>query len=191
MCSTFLTIHAAALPQTTITISLRALAHPFHKGAQVPPAGKIPLALNFFVMRQFGSELLILVSVIMLVKEAQILFEGIGEAITPIIGIYLGEEVCPGVREVWKYAQWSLWKESLISTAFLLVFAPLIVRMLGVEDPVTAEYAVWGLRILSITQIFTCRLFLDSSYFILVDRISLGVFDSFLRDLVPAILLAV
>ena len=88
-------------------------------------------------------------------------------------GIYLGEEVCPGVREVWKYAQWSLWKESLISTAFLLVFAPLIVRMLDVEDPVTAEYAVWGLRILSITQIFTCRLFLDSSYFILVKRISL------------------
>ena len=154
-------------------------------------ASLFTVALNFFVMRQFGSELLILVSVIMLVKEAQILFEGIGEAITPIIGIYLGEEVCPGVREVWKYAQWSLWKESLISTAFLLVFAPLIVRMLGVEDPVTAEYAVWGLRILSITQIFTCRLFLDSSYFILVKRISLGVFDSFLRDLFPALPLAV
>ena len=149
------------------------------------------VAVNFFVMRRFGPDMLILVSVISLLKEAQILFEGIGEAITPMIGIYLGEETCPGVRKVWKLAQWTLWIESLFSTALLLAGAPLVVGLLDIRDPAAAEAAVWGLRVMSLTLVFTCRLFLDSSYFILVDRIPLGVFDSFLRDLFPALPLAV
>ena len=44
---------------------------------------------------------------------------------------------------------------------------------------------------MSLTLIFSCRLFLDSSYFILIDNIPLGIFDSFLRDLFPALPLAV
>ena len=149
------------------------------------------IAVNFFVTKHFGAEMLIFVSVITLLKETQILFEGIGEAITPIISVYLGEGNCPGVREVWKYAQWSLWIESLFSTLLLLVGAPLIAVYLGIRDPAIVQHAVWGLRALSLTQIFTCRLFLDSSYFILVEKIPLGVFDSFLRDIFPALPLAV
>lgn len=149
------------------------------------------VAINFFVMKQFGSEMLILVSVITLLKEGQIFFEGIGEAITPLISIYYGEECYPGVRKVWKLAAGSVKAESFVSTVFVLVFAPFIVGLIGIENAATQTYAVWGLRILSLTLYFSCRMFLDSSYFILVDKIPLGVFDSFLRDLVPALPLAV
>ena len=149
------------------------------------------VAINFFVLRQFGTDMLILVSVITLLKEAQIFFEGIGEAITPLISVYLGEECYPGVRKVWKLALLSVKAESLFSTVFLLAFAPFIVGLIGIEDPCTANYAAWGLRIMSLTLIFSCRLFLDSSYFILIDNIPLGIFDSFLRDLFPALPLAV
>ncbi len=149
------------------------------------------VAINFFVIRKFGTEMLILVSAITLVKEAQIFFEGIGEAISPLVSTYLGEENCPGVRKVWRLAQWSLWGESLLSTGVLLVCAPMIAGWLGIQNPTTAEYTVWGLRMLALMQIFTCRMFLDSSYFILVERVSLGVFDSFIRELFPALPLAV
>jgi len=149
------------------------------------------VAINFFVMRVFGSERLVLVSVVTLLKETQILFEGIGEAITPLISIYMGEKCYPGVRKVWKLAVWSVRAEGLLSTVFWLAVAPFIVDLLGIENPLTAEYAVRGLRILSVTLVFTCRLFLDSSYFILADNIRLGVLDSVLRDLFPALPLAV
>ena len=149
------------------------------------------VAINFFVLRRFGSKMLILVSVITLLKEGQILFEGIGEAITPLISTYYGEECYPGVRKVWKLALSSVKAESLFSTVVLLVFSPFIVSLIGIEDPSTAGYAVWGLRILSLTLYFSCRLFLDSSYFILIDNIPLGIFDSVLRDLFPALPLAV
>ena len=44
---------------------------------------------------------------------------------------------------------------------------------------------------LSLTQIFTCRLYLDSSYFILVEKITLGVLDSVRHDLLPALPLVI
>ena len=149
------------------------------------------VAVNFFVIKRFGSEMLILVSVIALVKEGQILFEGIGEAITPLMCTYLGEENYPGVREVLKLADKSLLAESILLTVLVMAGAPFIVSLLGIESQTTFAYAVFGLRILSLTLIFTCRLFLDSSYFVLADKISLGVFASFLRDLFPALPLAV
>ena len=148
-------------------------------------------AVSFFIGLCFSPEAMILVSVITLIKEGQILFEGIGEAITPIISVYLGEKTSPGVRKVWKLARWSVWVESLLCTCFLLAYAPRIVCILGISDPEMAEYAVQGLRMLSVTLIFTCRMFLDSSYFLLVDKVSLGVFDSLLRELFPALPLAV
>jgi len=147
--------------------------------------------INHFVLRHFGSEMLILVSVITLIKEAQILFEGIGEAITPLISVYYGEECGPGIRKIWGLALKSVRIESLFATIFLIIFAPLIVGLIGVENADTAVYMTWGLRIMSLTQYFSCRLFLDSSYFILVDKIRLGVLDSILRDLFPSVLLAV
>ena len=148
-------------------------------------------AFNLFVVKRFGEEMLVLVAVIMLLREGQIVFEGIGEAITPLISTYLGEGNYPGVRKIWKLARRSLWVESLLSTAFLLVGAPWIIGLLGIRDSETALRAVWALRMLSLTLVFTCRLYLDSSYFILVDRISLGVLDCLLRDLLPALPLAV
>ena len=132
-------------------------------------------AITAFILLRFGSEMLILVSVLTLLRQAQILFEGIGEAITPIIGIYLGEETYPGVRKVWKMARRSLWAESVLFAVLLLAGAPFIVRLLGIQDPATAANAVTGLRILSATLIFTCRMFLDSSYFILIDGV-VGMF---------------
>ena len=146
---------------------------------------------NRYLILAFGPNMLILAAVIALFKEAQLIFDGIGEAITPIISTYLGEQTYPGVRMVWKLARRTLRLESLLIAALLFVSASPIVRLLGMEDPGIAEKAVGCLRLMSLTLIFTCRMFLDSSYFILVKRISLGVFDAFLRELFPALPMAV
>ncbi len=149
------------------------------------------VAVNFFVIKRFGFEMLILVSVIALVKEGQILFDGIGEAVTPLICTYLGEENYHGAREGLKLADKSILAESILLTVLVTAGAPFIVSLLGIESQTAFAYAVFGLRILSLTMVFTCRLFLDSSYYVLADKISLGVFASFLRDLFPVLPLAV
>ncbi len=146
---------------------------------------------NAYVILAFGPQALVLVAVINLIREVQLIFDGIGEAVTPIISTYLGERTYPGVRRVWQLAHRSLRIESFVMTALLLIGAPLIVRFLGIEDAQQARDAAWGLRLLSLTLVFACRMYLDSSCFVLAGRIPLGVFDTFLRELFPALPLAV
>ena len=143
--------------------------------------------LSYYMISYFGEETLIVMSVFALIKETQLIFDGIGEAITPIMSMYLGEETYPGVRKVWKLARRSVRIESLIISLLLIIFAPQLISILGVEDATVAGEAAWGLRILSLTLIFSCRMFLDSSYFILINRIPLGVLACLLRDLIPAL----
>ncbi len=148
-------------------------------------------AVNAYVVAAFGPRALVLTAVIALVREIQLVFDGIGQAITPIISTYLGEQTYPGVRRVWELARRSVRRESLLITALLLVLAGPIVGLLGIEDPLLAGEAAWGLRLTSLSLIFVCRMYLDSSVFILVEKIPLGVFDTFLRELFPALPLAV
>ena len=138
--------------------------------------------MNRFAVRMFGTDMLIMVSVIALVKEAQLVFDGIGEAITPILSVYLGEENYPGVREVWRLARRTANIEALVVAGLLFAFAPRVIGLLSIQKPEIFELACHGLRILSLGLIFTCRLYLDSSFDILEDKIPLGVLVSALRD---------
>ena len=147
--------------------------------------------LNRYVAGTFGSDMLILVSVVAFIKEVQFMFDGVGAALTPIISVYLGERTYQGVSEVWKLARKTAVIESIIVSAAIIAGAPVVVRFLGIEDSQKAQIAVRGLRIMSLSLIFTSRMYLDSSYYILIDKIPLGVLICALRDLVTAIPLAV
>lgn len=146
--------------------------------------------MNRYVVKNFGSGMLILIAIVSFIKEVQFVFDGVGAALTPIISVYLGERTYQGVNEVWKLARKTAVIESIIVTAVIIICAPIIVGFLGIEDPQKAQIGVWGLRIMSLTLIFTSRMYLDSSYFILIDKIPLGVLICALRDLVVAAPLA-
>ncbi len=147
--------------------------------------------LNRYVVRNFGSDMLILVSVIAFIKEAQFLFDGVGDSVAPIISVYLGEKTYQGVNEVWKLARKTAVIESILVTAAIIAGAPIIVRFLGIEDLQKTQIAVRGLRIMSLSLIFSSRMYLDSSYYVLIDKIPLGVLICALRDLITAVPLAV
>ena len=146
---------------------------------------------NRLVVYFLGSDMIFVASVIILVKELQILFDGIGSAITPLISLYLGEETYDGVHEIWSHAKRTERIESALVTGLILIFAPYIVQIIGVTDPQYIRIATMELRFLSLSMIFTCRLYLDSSYYIVVDKIPLGVLICALRDLVISLPLAV
>lgn len=147
--------------------------------------------LNRYIAMSFGSDMLILVSAVTFIKEAQFLFDGVGDSVAPIISIYLGERTYQGVNEVWKLARKTAVIESIIVTTVIIAFAPVIVGFLGIEDPQRARIAVWGLRIMSLTLIFASRMYLDSSYYVLIDKIPLGVLICALRDFISAVPLAI
>ncbi len=153
--------------------------------------GFFTFVCNHMIVYFFGSEMLYLSVVITFIKEVQLLFDGIGGAITPLISLYLGEETYDGVHEIWRHAKRTARIEGVAVTCLLFIFAPLIIKIIGVTDPQSAGIAVWELRMLSLSMIFTCRLYLDSSYYIIVGKIPLGILICALRDVVIALPFAV
>ena len=146
--------------------------------------------LNWFVCTRFGTEYLILVSVVTLCREFQLVFDGIGEAITPIISVYLGEDCFPGIRTIYNRARKTAFAEGIILTVLLQLVAPAVPVLLGIGDVAVAAYAVAGLRILSLGSAFVSLLYLSASYYLLLDRIALGVVISAFRDVLFSVPLA-
>ena len=142
----------------------------------------VTAVLNRFVTAAYGEDMLILVSVIMLTKELQLMFDGIGNAMTPIVTIYLGENSFGGLKGIWRLAKQTAVLEGIALTVAAMLIAPLVPRMFGVTDPVISGYITGGLRIASIGFTFTSLLYLTSSYYLLVDRIPIAFVMCALRD---------
>lgn len=147
--------------------------------------------INKFVTAAYGKNMLILVSVITLTREFQLMFDGIGSAITPIATIYLGEKSFDGVKNIWKLSKKTAIAEGIAVTVIGMLVSPLVPRVLGVTDTVTAEYMTNGMRIISIGFTFTSLLYLTTSYYLLIDRIPLSFTMCALRDVAIAAPLAV
>ena len=142
--------------------------------------------LNRFVCTRFGTDYLILVSVITLCREFQLVFDGIGEAITPIISVYIGEDCYPGVRNIYKSARKTAVAEGIIIMLFMQLAAPYVPALLGITNPEIMRLAVDGMRIVSLGSIFVSLLYLSTSYYLILDMIPLGLAISALRDIVMA-----
>ena len=147
--------------------------------------------LNTFISTRYGADYLILASVITLSREIQLVFDGIGEAITPIISIYLGEGCCSGVSATYKLAEKIAVVEGIVVTLVWVLLAPFIPRILDITDPTLVRLVVTETRLLALSGVFVSLLYLLSSYYLLIERISLGLFVCALRDLLLAVPLAV
>ena len=149
--------------------------------------GILTAVLNQFVSWNYGADSLVLVSVIALVREMQMVFDGIGEAVTPIFSIYFGEECYDGVRRIWIRARRTAVIEGAAVTLTLIVFAPFLPKLLDISDPQLIVRSVTGIRILALNSVFVSLLYLLTSYYLVARKIVLGLVISALRDvLVPA-----
>ena len=148
-------------------------------------------ALNAFISAEFGPEYLILVSAITLCREFQLLFDGIGQAVGPIFSVYVGEENHEGLRSSYSLANKTAIIEGIIVTVVLVIIAPFVPQFLNVADPALAEWVVIGVRIIALGSAFISILYLLTSYYLVIERIALGLAACALRDVVMCVGLAV
>lgn len=143
--------------------------------------------MNSFVSSRFGPAYIIIVSALILSRELQMVFDGIGEAITPILSVYLGEECLGGVRKIYRLAEKTAVIEGVIVTIAMIISASFVPDLIGIIDPVLAEETAAGIRITALGSVFVSLLYLISSYYLLIEKIGMGLAASALRDaLLPA-----
>ena len=143
--------------------------------------------LNKFIIVEFGTQMLVMASVITIIKELELVFDGIGEAATPIISVYLSEKCYKGVRRIWKLGYITAIIEGIVVALILIIIAPLTPSLFGITDSGLAHTAVEGLRIMSVSLPFISLLYFLTSYHLIIERIRLGFVVSALRDVLIAI----
>jgi len=147
-------------------------------------------ALNAFVGNQFGPEYLILVSAIVLSREFQLLFDGIGVAVGPIFSVYIGEKSHSGLRSAFTLARKTAIIEGIAVMLVLLAFAPVVPTVLHVEQAELARWIVAGIRLTALGTTFVSLLYLLTSYYLVIGQIFLGVVVCALRDVALSVCLA-
>ena len=152
--------------------------------------GLLLFVLSALVGARFGMGYLVLVSAVNLCRVVQVVFEGVGQAISPIVSVYLGENCLTGVRNTYALAEKTVWWESAAITAVLLLLAPLTPVLLGITDPAMAALSIRGLRILALSSFAVGILYLFTAYYMLVDKILLGFVIGAFRDFLLPVLLA-
>ena len=145
--------------------------------------------LNYYVSIRFGTEYLILVSSITLCRELQMVFDGIGEAITPILSVYIGEESKGGVEYIYRLANRTAIVEGAIVTVLLILMAPLVPMVIGISEPQLISCAITGIRILALGSVFVSLLYLLTSYYLVIEKILLGLVTSAIRDVFLSVIL--
>ncbi len=148
-------------------------------------------ALNAFISTQFGPEYLILASVITLCREFQLLFDGIGVAVGPIFSVYVGEKNHSGLRSSFSLANKTAVIEGIIVTVVLVIIAPFTPAFLNVTDPQLSNWVVIGVIITALSSTFVSILYLLTSYYLVIEKIILGVVVCALRDVILSVGFAV
>ena len=150
----------------------------------------VTAVLNAFVSARFGPDLLILVSAVTLCREFQIVFDGIGEAVSPMFGVYLGEENHSGLRSIYKLANRTAIIEGIVVTFALMVFAPFAPEVLKVTSPEVADQVVICIRMTALGSTFASLLYLLTSYYLVIDQIALALVVCLMRDMLLCVPLA-
>lgn len=148
-------------------------------------------AMERFIVTAFGPELLILASIILFIKEFQLVFDGIGEAITPIINIYLGEESWSAVEKCYYLAKKTSFTVGILLTLLAIMLSPLVIKIYAVSNPAIIDYAVNGSRIMALGLVHLSFLYLLTSYYLIIDKILLGFIISGMQNFFVVVPLSV
>ena len=102
--------------------------------------------MNMYFASSIGSSKFAILSLVYEIIELSVIFNGIWMAAEPLINIYRGEENNKGIVQTMRFVNWTIIKLSLITTAFLLFFAPLLTKIFSFESEETAIEAAFAIR---------------------------------------------
>ena len=147
--------------------------------------------MNKFVIARFGNEYLPVLSVLTNFLNMTILFEGVAEAMIPIVGVYYSEGNYPAVRKLMNLVLRVSVFEGIAMSAVLIVFADYVPALFGITDPEIAGCCAYAVRIISSTLVVSAVLYLMETYYMLQDKNIIPVVSSCLRNLVCVLALSV
>lgn len=130
----------------------------------------------------YGETGLITLAVVVSVIEFSVVMDGVGMAVQPLLGTYLGEKNHVLIRRLMRAAIKAAVIEGLIANILLFVFAKQFCGMFGITEGMALLPSVHAVRIVSLGMIFCSAFSLTTSYYMLVNHVGLSVAITILKD---------
>jgi len=131
--------------------------------------------LNKFVIAHFTGAMLPVLSTVIVTIGFLEVFNGVGNALAPVVTVYVGERNTRAVRLMMNVAEKLAVGEGVLLAVLLAAFPQLVTRMVGVDDPALALEANWAVRIVSGGLVFYALVYLFNSYYVFIAREGLAM----------------
>ncbi|MGN0412252.1 MAG: MATE family efflux transporter, partial [Lachnospiraceae bacterium] len=153
--------------------------------------GMTACVANKFILSRFGEFYLPVLSVIISVIELTVIFDGIGQAITPLVNVYRGEKNTVGIRKMMSLAGKAATLEGIGASLLLFLGGRYLARMLGITDPGLLNLCETAVRFSSPFLVCSALLFLLTTYYLLIEKMLLATWITILKDFLALVTLMI
>ena len=148
--------------------------------------GLLIMLVNKVTVVRFGEGLLPVVALAASVVEFSIVFDGVGEALIPLGGMYMGEGNSVALRRLADHSALMATLEGVVCGIAFAALAPVLAPLYGIRGSAAAllPESVSMIRILACAMPFMGFLMMANTHFLVVRHVPLAVSVTYMKDLV-------
>ena len=134
------------------------------------------------VSARYGETGLITLAVVVSLIEFSVVMDGVGMAVQPLLGTYLGEKNHVLIRRLMRAATKAAIIEGMIANILVFAFARQFCGLFGISEGAALLPSIHAVRIVSFGMVFCSVFSLTTSYYMLVNHVALSVAITVLKD---------
>lgn len=142
------------------------------------------MSLNKFVALRFEDDCLTAMTVLNHLMVIVLVFEGLGQAVDPLLNIYYGEKNPDGIRKVMVRAIRIAVIEGVILGVIMFTCAGFLPRLYGVHTPELMEMCTSALHTIAPAMPFIALLYLFVVYYMVTGHLRISLAIAILRNVV-------
>ena len=142
------------------------------------------MIINKFVALNFEDSVLVTITVVVNVMELSVLFEGIAQAVEPMVNIYYGEKNPDGIKKMMKHAMRVALYEGIAVALVLVVFSHSLPKLYGIHPQHIIEMCSVALRIIAPAMPLISLMILFAVYYSVTGHLGTTMLIALFRDLI-------
>ena len=142
------------------------------------------MSLNKFVALRFEDDCLTAMTVVNNLMVVILVFEGLGQAVDPLLNIYYGERNPDGIRKLMRSAIRIAVMEGVVLGFVMFAFAGLLPKLYGVHTPDLIDLCTAALRTVAPAMPFIALLYLFVVYYMVTGHLRISLAIAVLRNVV-------
>ena len=134
------------------------------------------------VSSRYGETGQVTLAVVISLIEFGVVMDGVGLAVQPLLGTYLGEKNHVMIRRLMRAAIKAALAEGLIANLLVFALARQFCGLFGISSGEALLPSIQAVRIVCMGMVFCSAISLMTSYYMLIDHVGLSVGITFLKD---------